>query len=85
MEKQPSVKQSPLRPTSSHFVPDILTREQLSIDRDALLEEQNRSAKRLDQLTVALREQREEKARLADQVRRLENTVYSRHDIQPIE
>lgn len=41
---------------------------QLSTERDQLAEENERSAARLDQLTAALQGQREEKARLANQV-----------------
>ncbi|CAM9979475.1 unnamed protein product, partial [Ectocarpus sp. 6 AP-2014] len=41
---------------------------QLSAERDELVEENERSSTRLDQLTTALQEQREEKGRLTNQL-----------------
>lgn len=48
--------------TTNGFVP------QLSAERDDLMEENERSAARLDQLTTALQEQREEKACVTNKV-----------------
>ena len=42
---------------------------QISMERDDLVEENEKCAARLDQLTAALQDQREEKSRLANQVR----------------
>lgn len=57
---------------------------QLSAERDQLVEENERSAARLHQLTTALQEQREEKARLANQARRLEDLPDSKeHSAKP--